>query len=232
MKRIKLIRPLLVIILVVITYFIINAIGSMPFEKISPQAIDEKIKEESDFLHHISGYNYWKTSDGLVFVISDGPRGTPGYWIRVKSVKKAGNGSIKIKTHLTEPPKNVNNVQMVMYPIAYIKLRAIDGDFDVVTQQGGSIPRIEKNEFVIKGTISYTDAQDGRQQNPTFIKLLPGSVENNPLFSHFRSEHDEAYFKYTTQSGKHGRLLKNGDRVEITYYIDMGEANIILINKI
>lgn len=70
-----------------------------------------------------------ETSDGLILVISDKPRGTPRYGIYVKSVEKGRNGVIKIGMRLKEPPKNVSNVQMMTYPISYIKVRAAEGNF-------------------------------------------------------------------------------------------------------
>lgn len=98
--------------------------------------------------------------------------------------------------------------------------------------QNGTIPTIKKNEFKIKGTIFVTDTLADGKHNPTFVKIFPDSVEQNPLFSHVRGKYDDVYFSHTPQSVKQGRLLKNGDCVEIICYINAGEAYIATINKI
>lgn len=188
----------------------------IPFERADPEKLDKDIYNKNDFLKYVFGYNYWKTTDGYIFVISGGPAGTPGNKIAIKSVEEDKGGNTVITVEQLSPPQGKNQVQVVTFQQAVYKVHASNEDFIVRNEKGIEFPRYPKNEFTVKGTVTDIITLENYLYPPHYIRVIPDVEGNRMNGSYFV---DFVQFGISNAASRQAKELSIGDKVSIVYNV-------------
>lgn len=191
------------------------------FEKINYSELDKDINSESEFLKFLFGYNYWKTSEGYVFVISGAPAGTPGHGIKIKSVEEDKAGKTIINVEQTSPAQGEILEQVITFPLAIYRVHAANENFVVKNQDGKEFPRYPKNEFTVTGTVTDIITLENILYPPHYIRIIPDAEGNKMNGSYFA---DYVQFHISNDASKQAKELNKGDKVSIVYRV-MGMSN-------
>ena len=200
------------------------------FESLSYNEMDKDIAAESEFLQFLFGYNYWKTSEGYIFVISGGAQGTPGYGIKIKSVEEDKEGKIIINVEQTSPPQGEMQQQVVTFPRAIYRVHAVNENFVVRNQNGNEFPRYPKNEFSVTGTVTEIITLKDYLYPPHYIRVIPDVKGNRMNGSYFD---DYVQFDISNGASKQAKELNKGDKVSLIYSITgMSDFNVKTVTKL
>jgi hypothetical protein len=189
----------------------------IPFEAADPEKLDADTYNANDYLKYIFGYNYWKTDDGYIFIISGGPAGTPGHGIGIKSVEENKEGQSLITVEQSSPPEGQIQVQVVTFPRAVYKVHASNESFIVRNEKGTEFPRYPKNEFTVTGTVTDIITLEGLLNPPHYIRIIPDVEGNRMNGSYFV---DFVQLGLSNDVSKQARGLNKGDKVSIVYSIE------------
>lgn len=200
------------------------------FERLSHNDLNKDIAAESGFLKSLFGYNYWKTSEGYIFVISGGPAGTPGHGIKVKSVEEDKEGKTIISVEQTSPPQGEMQQQVVTFPIAIYSVHATNENFVVRNQDGKEFPRYPKNEFTVTGTVTEIITLKDWLYPPHYIRVIPDVEGDRMNGSYFV---DFVQFSISNSASKQAKELSKGDKVSLVYSVGgMSDFNIKSVTKL
>lgn len=191
------------------------------FEMLNYNELDKDIAAESEFLKFLFGYNYWKASEGYVFVISGGPAGTPGHGIKIKSVEEDKEGKTIINVEQTSPPQGETQIQVVTFPLAIYRVHATNENFVVRNQNGKEFTHYPENEFTVTGTVTEIITLKDWLYPPHYIRVIPDVEGDRMNGSYFV---DFVQFSISNSASKQAKELKKGDRVSLVYSI-MGMSN-------
>jgi len=200
------------------------------FEKVNPAGLDQELYRKNDFLSYLPGYNYWKTPEGYIFIISGGPAGTPGHGIFINSVEEDKEGKTIITVAQSTPPEGQVQVQVVTFPRAVYAVHAANENFIVKTKSGVEYPRYSKNEFTVTGTVADIITLEGYLYPPHYLRVIP-DVEGNRMNGMYFDDYIQ--FDVSNAASKQAEELNKGDKVSIVYEIEgMSAYNIKSVAKL
>lgn len=200
------------------------------FEKVDPAELDQELYQKNDFLSYLPGYNYWKTPEGYIFIISGGPAGTPGHGIFIDSVEEDKEGRTIITVEQSSPPEGEVQVQVVTFPRAVYSVHAANEKFIVKTKSGAEYPRYPQNEFAVTGTVADIITLNGILYPPHYLRVIP-DVEGNRMNGIYFD--DYVQFDISNAASEQAEELNRGDKVSIVYEIEgMSNYNVKSVTKL
>jgi len=161
----------------------------------------------------------FQTGDDLFVLISSGPKPTGGYSMTAKNIK-ASNGTLEITMEEREPAKEDAVIQILTYPVALLKVKALYNFFDITNTAGDTFSPIFLEE-------SPENATAGRENVIRNCRgTLVGRIDSNSV--EIESNGKTQAFYLSEQSLIEN--FKDGEKIIFDYYQDQYDR--LIVNKL
>ncbi|AEE96914.1 protease complex subunit PrcB family protein [Mahella australiensis] len=119
-----------------------TAQNNIKYEKIDVSDAPLKLQETIEQVKKKKGYIYYTENDSDYIYVAAGEKPTGGYTVEVLDLIENKNGKLTLTVRFTEPGKNDMVTQVITYPYALIRFKAIDKPVEVIDESNDKLPQL------------------------------------------------------------------------------------------